>query len=81
MESLTLTGFLKNVAGKFPNNRAISASNKFDLTHARLQELIDRTASCLVAAGVKPGDVIALTFPNSVEVYFVSFMLFSSKLL
>lgn len=73
MESSTLTGLLKNVAGKFPNNRAISAPNKFDLTHARLNELVERTASCLVAAGVKPGDVIALTFPNSVE-YVIMFL-------
>ncbi|MCD7457767.1 Ribonuclease ageritin [Datura stramonium] len=67
MESLTLTGFLKHVAEKFPSHRAISTSGKFDITHARLQELVERAASQLVSAGVKPGDVVALTFPNTIE--------------
>ncbi|GFZ15342.1 AMP-dependent synthetase and ligase family protein [Actinidia rufa] len=67
MESLTLTGLLKQVAGEFPSRRAISVSGKFDLTHARLQQLIEQSASRLVAAGVRPGDVVALTFPNTIE--------------
>lgn len=70
MESnLTLTGFLKHTAAKFPTRRAISVSGKFDVTHARLHELIEHAASQLVAAGVKPRDVVALTFPNTIEVY------------
>lgn len=69
MDSDTLTGLLKNVAEKFPDRRALSVSGKFDLTHARLNDLIERAASRLVsAAGIKPGDVVALTFPNTVEV-------------
>ncbi|XP_059667085.1 oxalate--CoA ligase [Cornus florida] len=67
MEGMTLTGLLKEVAGKFPDRRALSVSGKFDLTHARLQELIERAASGLVAAGINPGDAVALTFPNTVE--------------
>ncbi|KAE9464872.1 hypothetical protein C3L33_03220, partial [Rhododendron williamsianum] len=67
MASSTLTGLLKKVAGEFPSRRAISVSGRFDLTHARLQELIDQAASQLVASGVKPGDVVALTFPNTIE--------------
>lgn len=67
METLTLTGLLKRVAGEFPHRRAISVSGKFDLTHARLHELVEGAAACLVAAGIKPGDVVALTFPNTVE--------------
>ena len=70
MESLTLTGLLKQVAGEFPSRRAISVSGNFDLTHARLQQLIEQSASRLVAAGVRPGDVVALTFPNTIEVWF-----------
>ena len=69
MDNLTLTGLLKRAAGKFPERRAISVSGEFDLTHARLDELIEQGASRLVAAGVKPGDVVALTFPNTVEVF------------
>ncbi|KAK1366603.1 4-coumarate--CoA ligase [Heracleum sosnowskyi] len=67
MENSTLTALLKAAAGKYPQRRAISVSGEFDLTHARLDELIQQAASCLVAAGVKPGDVVALTFPNTVE--------------
>ncbi|KAE9461637.1 hypothetical protein C3L33_06456, partial [Rhododendron williamsianum] len=65
MASSTLTGLLKQVAGQFPSRRAI----QFDLTHARLQELIDQAASQLVASGVKPGDMVALIFPNTIEVF------------
>ncbi|CAI9767667.1 unnamed protein product [Fraxinus pennsylvanica] len=67
MASSTLTGLLNEVAGKFPSRRAISVSGKFNISHARLHELIKRAASCLLDAGVKPGDVVALTFPNTVE--------------
>uniref|UniRef100_A0A2P2QKX6 4-coumarate--CoA ligase n=1 Tax=Rhizophora mucronata TaxID=61149 RepID=A0A2P2QKX6_RHIMU len=67
MGSPTLTALLKKTATAFPNLRALSASGKFDLTHAQLQELIDQAASLLLAAGVRPGNVVALTFPNAVE--------------
>ncbi|KAJ8437233.1 hypothetical protein Cgig2_012502 [Carnegiea gigantea] len=67
MESLTLTGLLKEVAGKFPSRRAISVSGKFDLTYSQLDKLVELAASRLVAAGVKSGDVVALSFPNNVE--------------
>ncbi|XP_042512686.1 probable CoA ligase CCL9 [Macadamia integrifolia] len=67
MEILTLTGLLKKSADEFPSRRALSSSGKFDLTHTRLQALIEQAASRLVAFGIKPGDVVALTFPNTVE--------------
>ncbi|KAK4357481.1 hypothetical protein RND71_023091 [Anisodus tanguticus] len=67
MESVTLTGLLKHVAEKYPARQAISVSGKFDVTHARLHELIENASSQLVAAGVKPADVVALTFPNTIE--------------
>lgn len=67
MADLTLTGLLKKAATDFAGRRAISASGKFDLTHAQLQELVDHAASLLVASGIGPGDVVALTFPNTVE--------------
>ncbi|XP_055826764.1 probable CoA ligase CCL9 [Solanum dulcamara] len=67
MESLTLTGLLKHVVEKFPSHRAISTAGKYDITHARLQELVESAASQLVSAGVNRGDVIALTFPNTIE--------------
>ncbi|PIA49471.1 hypothetical protein AQUCO_01300345v1 [Aquilegia coerulea] len=67
MENMTLTALLKESAGKFPSRRALSVSGKFDLTHSKLQQLIDQAALSLVNSGVKPGDFVALTYPNSVE--------------
>ncbi|CAA7390927.1 unnamed protein product [Spirodela intermedia] len=67
MEGLTLTGILKKAAGEFPDRRAISISGKFNLTHARLHQLVEEAAAELVASGVRAGDVVALTFPNTVE--------------
>ncbi|XP_062146328.1 probable CoA ligase CCL9 [Alnus glutinosa] len=73
MENLSLTGLLKRAASDFPTRRALSVSGKFDLTHARLHELVDHAASLLLAAGISPGDVVALTFPNTVE-FVVAFL-------
>ncbi|CAK7337289.1 unnamed protein product [Dovyalis caffra] len=67
MATSTLTGLLKLVAGEFPNRPAVSVSGKLDLTHSRLHEIIESATSRLVASGIKPGDVVALTFPNTVE--------------
>lgn len=63
----TLTGLLRHVAAKFPSRRALSVAAKFDLTHSHLHHLSESAAARLVAAGIKPGDVVALTFPNTVE--------------
>lgn len=65
--ALTLSGLLAKVASDFPDRRAVSACGKFDLTHARLQELVDHAAALLAASGVGAGEVVALTFPNIVE--------------
>lgn len=67
MDSMTLTGLLKKTASTFPDRRAISVSGKFDLTHSQLNDLVEHAASHLIAAGVGPGDTVALTFPNTVE--------------
>ncbi|KGN50294.1 oxalate--CoA ligase [Cucumis sativus] len=64
---ITLSGLLQSVAGTFPDRRALSVSGKFDLSHSRLQHLVDSAASKLVAGGIEPGDVVALVFPNTVE--------------
>lgn len=67
---ITLSGLLQSVAGTFPDRRALSVSGKFDLSHSRLQHLVDSAASKLVAGGIEPGDVVALVFPNTVEVLY-----------
>lgn len=64
----TLTGLLKGAAADFPDRRALSVSGHFDLSHAHLQRLVDSAALKLAAGGVNPGDVVALVFPNTVEV-------------
>ncbi|KAF3432983.1 hypothetical protein FNV43_RR24085 [Rhamnella rubrinervis] len=67
MEGLTLTGLLKSVADEYRTRRALSVSGAFDLSHSRLQELVEYATSRLVASGVTPNDVVALVFPNTVE--------------
>ncbi|XP_047325433.1 probable CoA ligase CCL9 [Impatiens glandulifera] len=67
MADPTLTGLLTEAAQNFPSRRAISVSGKFDVTHSLLQRLVHRAASRLIAAGINPGDVVALTFPNTIE--------------
>ncbi|GAB2233441.1 hypothetical protein Drorol1_Dr00002664 [Drosera rotundifolia] len=66
-ETSTLTGLLRQASAKFASRRAITAVGKYDLTYSRLHELIDAAASRLLAAGVRPRDVVALTFPISEE--------------
>jgi len=73
MESLTLTALLNKSAKDFPNRRAISLSGRLDLTHAQLQQIVDHAASLLISAGINPGDVVALTFPNTIEVLSIMF--------
>ncbi|KAL8139774.1 hypothetical protein V2J09_005795 [Rumex salicifolius] len=63
----TLSGRLSRVADEFPNRRAVSVSGKFQVTHSDLNRLVSGAASRLSAAGICPGDVVALTFPNSLE--------------
>ncbi|XP_054786859.1 oxalate--CoA ligase [Prosopis cineraria] len=67
MEAPTLTGLLNRISAEFHSRRAISVSGKFDLTYSRLLELTERAASRLVSSGINVGDVVALTFPNTVE--------------
>ncbi|KAG9441216.1 hypothetical protein H6P81_017070 [Aristolochia fimbriata] len=71
--SATLTGLLKKAAEKFPERRALWVSGGFEISHGRLDELVDEAAGRLRASSVRPGDVVALTFPNTVE-YVVMFL-------
>lgn len=74
MDAPTLSGLLIRVADRFPSRRAISVAGKFDLTFSRLLDLVESAASRLISAGITAGDVVALTFPNSVEVRFLIFL-------
>jgi len=63
----TLTGLLNNVCQEFPQNKAVIVSGKFEVTYAEMQRLVNRCAVKLRNAGIGSGDVVALTFPNSIE--------------
>lgn len=80
MENPSLTGLLKRAASEFPDRRALSVSGKFDLTHAQLQEAVDHAASLLLASGIGHGDVVALTFTNTVEVNFYIYVLITCEI-
>ncbi|XP_020599512.1 oxalate--CoA ligase [Phalaenopsis equestris] len=67
MADQTLTGALKLAAAKFPSRRSLLVPGKLEITHSRLDNLIDSAASRLIAAGILPGDVVAITFPNTIE--------------
>ncbi|KAK1264468.1 4-coumarate--CoA ligase-like 10 [Acorus gramineus] len=67
MEAQSLTETLTMSAAQFPSRRALSISGRFDLTYSRLHELVEEAAHLLISHGVRHGDVIALTFPNTVE--------------
>ncbi|KAI6707194.1 hypothetical protein NL676_010156 [Syzygium grande] len=44
MAELTVTGLLKKAALAFPKRTAVSTCGKFDLTHERLQQLVNHAA-------------------------------------
>jgi hypothetical protein len=67
---LTLTALLNNACHEFPQHKAVIVSGKFEVTYAELQRLVNRCAAKLRNAGIGTGDVVALTFPNSIEVKF-----------
>ncbi|XP_062186302.1 oxalate--CoA ligase-like [Phragmites australis] len=68
MEPPTLTALLKKASAAFPSRRAVAVPGKIQLTHAALDALVDAAAAQLAAdAGVLPGRVVALSFPNTIE--------------
>jgi acyl-CoA synthetase (AMP-forming)/AMP-acid ligase II len=67
---LILSALINNAWDKFPQHKALIVSGKFEVTYAELQRLVNRCAAKLRNAGIGTGDVVALTFPNSIEVKF-----------
>jgi oxalate---CoA ligase len=71
-EATTLTALLKEAVAAFPTRRAVAVPGRLELTHAALDALVDAAAARLAAdAEVLPGHVVALSFPNTVEVRFL----------
>ncbi|XP_056173621.1 probable CoA ligase CCL9 [Syzygium oleosum] len=69
-KKVTLTRLLKMAATNCPDWTTVSARGgefDFDLTRARLQELVDHAAALLAAYGIGPGNVVAFAFPYTVE--------------
>jgi non-ribosomal peptide synthetase component E (peptide arylation enzyme) len=78
MAALTLTALLDHATEQHGENLALIASGGPHLTHRELHGAIEKAAAQLRRAGVKPGDLVSLAFPNSLEVFFsLSFLLSS----
>ncbi|KAG6517770.1 probable CoA ligase CCL9 [Zingiber officinale] len=67
----TLTAVLRKAAADFPSRRAVFVPGRLELSHDRLHQLVDATAARFAASGVRAGDVVALAFPNTVELVIV----------
>ncbi|XP_042468711.1 probable CoA ligase CCL9 [Zingiber officinale] len=67
----TLTAVLRKAAADFPSRRAVFVPGRLELSHGRLHQLVDATATRFAASGVRAGDVVALSFPNTVELVIV----------
>ncbi|CAN6340333.1 unnamed protein product [Urochloa humidicola] len=59
--TLTTTTLLKRAAAKFPSRRAVAVPGKLALRYAELDALTDADA------GILPGHVVTLSFPNTLE--------------
>eukprot|EP00250_Pteridium_aquilinum_P009612 c18796_g1_i1 orf=434-2002(-) len=66
-EIITLTGLLSRRCEECPDATALISAGGPELTYAQLHAAVNEGASQLLRAGVKPGDVVALSFPNSLE--------------
>ena len=65
-EKITLPEALARSAERYPDNPALLFQGT-TVTYRRLDEMVSRFASALVALGVKPGDKVALLLPNIVQ--------------
>src|SRR5262245_22259216 len=66
-EPVTILGLLEAVARERPGAPAIVAPGRPDLDHAGLVERVRATIASLRAAGVGPGDLLALVLPPGPE--------------
>lgn len=68
MGHLTLNGLLEKSASEFGLQQALVVSGGPQFTHKELQVAIDNAAAQLRRIGVKPGNLVSLAFPNTLEV-------------
>ena len=65
-EKITLSEALTRTAERFPNNPALLFQGTI-ISFQKLDDMVSRFASALVALGVKPGEKVALLLPNLVQ--------------
>jgi long-chain acyl-CoA synthetase len=63
---MNLSNNLLRAAKYFPNKPALR-EDKLELSYSQLNEKVNRTANTLVNLGVKPGDLVGLCMPNSID--------------
>lgn len=83
MESLTLTGLLRQIADEFPSQRAMPVSAKFNLTHAWLNELMERRPLVRLPTALGLAKLLLSLFSTLLKfdfVFCVSFLLVSLSL-
>ncbi|MCO5559419.1 hypothetical protein L7F22_013019 [Adiantum nelumboides] len=66
-EKITLSALLQRRCAEGFDHSALIDSGGRELTYARLDAAVNEGATQLLCAGIKPGDVVALSFPNSIE--------------
>ncbi|KAH9317017.1 hypothetical protein KI387_018786, partial [Taxus chinensis] len=65
--SVILTALLAAAAEKYSHQKSVIVSGKYELLYSDLQTIVDACAAQLRNAGISHGDVVALSFPNSIE--------------
>ncbi|MGO9568141.1 MAG: long-chain-fatty-acid--CoA ligase [Desulfomonilaceae bacterium] len=65
-EKITLSEALTRTAERFPNNPALLFQGT-TVSFQKLDDMVSRFASALVALGARPGDKVALLLPNLVQ--------------
>lgn len=73
MAGLTVFALLSKAASGGGDGLALSVPGGAKLTHSELQVAIEKAATQIRGAGVKPGDLVSLAFPNSLE-FVVTFL-------
>ena len=64
-ETICLPDCLKRSAKRFPDKMALSFQG-YQITFARLDEMVDRFAACLTDFGICKGDSVAILLPNTI---------------
>ena len=73
-EPICLPDCLKRSAKRFPDKMALSFQG-YQITFSKLDEMVDRFATCLIDFGIQKGDSVAILLPNTIPcvvAYFAS---------